>query len=80
MATNPYRTPAQAGSESPPSQANRPLDLVVVAAFAWVVTLLRLGLGAAHAEPPSRELAFAWLVLFLAPVVFGNELWPPSRE
>jgi len=79
MATNPYRTPAQTGRELTPSQASRPLDLAHVALFAWVVTLVRIAVGLAHAEPPGRELVFAWLILLLAPVLLAKELCPRSR-
>jgi hypothetical protein len=74
MASNPYRVPAQAGSEPAPAATRASLELTVVAGFAWLVTLVRVAVGVARAEAASRELDLAWLILFLAPVVIWVEL------
>jgi hypothetical protein len=72
--TSPYRT-----AERPPpeTQSLVPLDVAGMAAFLWVVTVGRVALGAAHAEPPGRELALAWLVLVSLPVLAG---WALARD
>jgi hypothetical protein len=74
MATTPYRVPAQAGSDPAPAASRGSYELTVVAAFAWLVTLLRVVVSLHRGEAACRELDLAWLILFLAPVVIWVEL------
>jgi hypothetical protein len=45
-----------------------------VAAIVWLGTVVRVALAAAAAEPLSRELALAGLVLLTAPLVVWKEI------
>ena len=73
MAESPYRTQAQPAED--PSRAEAPVfgDIAGIASFVWVATLVRIGAALLSAEPASRELDFAWLVLLLAPVVIWKD-------
>jgi hypothetical protein len=79
MASSPYRTPARPAADPTPTELSAFLDVAGVAAFAWVVTLVRIAAALLCDEPSSHELDFAWLVLFLAPVIVWNELAPRWR-
>ena len=39
------------------------------------MTLMRVAMGRRAAEPPGRELAFAWLLLVALPAVAGAIAW-----
>jgi hypothetical protein len=54
--------------------------MVMMGTFLWLVTVLRVVAARVHPEPPSRELAFAWVVLIVAPVAIARELRLPRRE
>ena len=71
MSSSPYRIAARPAPEPRPEA---PLDVAGMAAFLWILTLERVAMGVAHAEPPSRELALAWLVLVALPVALGAML------
>jgi hypothetical protein len=45
-----------------------------VAVVVWIGTAVRVALAAAAAEPPSRELTLAGLVLLTAPLVVWKEI------
>jgi hypothetical protein len=45
-----------------------------MAVLAWILTALRVAMSVACAEAPSRELAFAWIVLIALPVLAAREL------
>jgi hypothetical protein len=51
---------------------------VLVGTFLWLVTVLRVVAARLHPEPPSRELAFAWVVLLVVPLAVARELRSPS--
>ena len=59
MATSPYRVPAQAGPDSTCAENYSCFDLAGVAAFVWVVTLVRIMAAIARVEAPNRELDVA---------------------
>jgi hypothetical protein len=71
MATTPYRTTGRSRprADAPPG----PVSLVGVAAIVWIGTVARVALAVAEAEPLSRELALAGLVLVGAPLVAWKE-------
>jgi hypothetical protein len=57
----------------------RPLPAtVLVGTFLWLATVVRVLAARLHPEPPSRELAFAWVVLIVVPLAIARELRAPS--
>jgi hypothetical protein len=45
-----------------------------VTVFVWLVTLARVAASFGRAEPLSRELVLAWVVLVLAPYLYLRQM------
>lgn len=74
MLPSPYRTPAEPAPDPPGPAPAVSYEIVGAAALAWALGVLRVAVALIHAEPASRELDLAWLLVFLAPVVLWREL------
>jgi hypothetical protein len=44
-------------------------ELALTGTFIWLVTVVRVAVSFVRAEPASRELVFAWIVLLVVPLV-----------
>ena len=73
MATSPYRVRVQAVPDASCAENPPCFDLARVAAFVWMVTLVRIVAAFMATEAPNREIDVAWLILLLAPVVIWKE-------
>ena len=74
MAESPYRTQTRPPEEPPRAKVPVFGDIAGIASFVWLATLVRIGAALLSAEPESRELDFAWLVLFLTPVAIWRDI------
>lgn len=76
MMPDPYRTPAPAPPE-PDRERRSPFasyDMVFAAALAWGLGLIRVVCALQRHETPNRELDFAWLLVFLVPILLWKEI------
>lgn len=71
MASSPYRVPAE---RAPTPREPRLLEMPILSGFLFMLTALRLVAGVASAEPVSRELVFAWVVLVASAVEIASSL------
>jgi len=74
MAESPYRQRSRPVEEPSPRAPPVLGDIACITTFVWLSTLVRVGVALVMTEPQSRELDFAWLILFFAPVVIWKEI------